>query len=429
MTNFPMRVLLVEDTRADVLLVRSLLGQDSPSGTVVDVAESTQQARQCLRRQLYSVVLLDLGLPDVGGDGTAFLREIVDGYPGLPVVVLTGRSDTAVVDAAFAAGAQDYILKTELRDRTLERALRYAIARERAERRYRELVEETLGFMCTHDLSGTLQSVNPAAAAALGYGRHELEGKRLVDLMPNLLHDQLAAYLHQVRTKGSAQGLWHLLTRSGERRVWDFRSRLYLGEAREGADAYVVGHAQDVTERRNLEKRLTAANAELQAMTDALPLGLFRTNAQGQCTYVNAAYERIAGVDAAVAMGDGWTLAVHPEDRERSYEQWRACASMGEVYFNELRYQHPTGKVVWVEAHAAPIRIDGEIAGYVSLVEDITARREAETALRQQEAQVRTCAVSRKISDDRVCCSEGHFPITRGSSRCLSKTLLLSPFI
>src|SRR5215831_1750399 len=52
-----------------------------------------------------------------------------------------------------------------------------------SERRYRELVEYSLGLICTHDLTGTLLSINPAAANSLGYRPQDGIGRNLREFL------------------------------------------------------------------------------------------------------------------------------------------------------------------------------------------------------------------------------------------------------
>ena len=59
----------------------------------------------------------------------------------------------------------------------------------RSEVRFRELVEQSLGLICTHDLDGVLLSINPAAAHALGYHPDEGIGVNLREfLSPSTRH-------------------------------------------------------------------------------------------------------------------------------------------------------------------------------------------------------------------------------------------------
>jgi len=84
-----------------------------------------------LSRDRFDVVLLDLSLPDSFGLDT--LRKLQAIAPDIPVVVLTGADDRALSLQAMATGAQDYLVKDRISAQLLERSIRYAIERKKAE--------------------------------------------------------------------------------------------------------------------------------------------------------------------------------------------------------------------------------------------------------------------------------------------------------
>ncbi len=142
-----------------------------------------------------------------------------------------------------------------------------------SERRYRELVENCLGLICTHDLSGEILSVNPAAATSLGYHPDEGLGRNLRDFLVPEKRYLFDEYLRRIREDGRDDGLMSLVSRSGTVRIWMYRN--VLTQPR-GGNAYVLGHAIDVTDRvaaeRALKERegaLRAAHAELEARVKA----------------------------------------------------------------------------------------------------------------------------------------------------------------
>ena len=138
-------------------------------------------------------------------------------------------------------------------------------ALERSERRYRHLVESSLGLICTHDLEGRLLSVNPAAATALGYEADELVGRNLRELLAPSVRDRFTDYLGTIREQGETTGWMRIRTRSGEERLWAYRNSVY-GE--EGEPLYVLGHAHDITELHRAERagRLLAIQDEVTGL-------------------------------------------------------------------------------------------------------------------------------------------------------------------
>ena len=123
-------LLLIEDDRADAVLVEELIA-DSVADIRVAWAPSMAHAEGVLTRERPDCVLLDLNLPDATGfDGIARIAEW-DGT--LPVVVLTGLNDEQFGVSAVASGAQDYVVKGWVEPDVLRRTLLYAIERKRAE--------------------------------------------------------------------------------------------------------------------------------------------------------------------------------------------------------------------------------------------------------------------------------------------------------
>jgi serine phosphatase RsbU (regulator of sigma subunit) len=133
------RVLLIEDDDGDALLVDELL-LDAGAPFSMSRARSMAEARDRLTDEL--CVLLDLELPDSRGlQGVRMLQEF---RPDLAVVVLTGIADEHLGEQAVAAGAQDYLVKGQVDGYLLQRVVRYAIERRRAEETQRQLSEARL---------------------------------------------------------------------------------------------------------------------------------------------------------------------------------------------------------------------------------------------------------------------------------------------
>jgi serine phosphatase RsbU (regulator of sigma subunit) len=123
-------LLLVEDDRADAVLVEDLI-TDAVTDIQVVWAKSMADAERELVSARPDCVLLDLHLPDASGIDA--LNRIADLDATVPIVVLTGLNDEYFGASAVAAGAQDYLVKGRVEPEMLRRALLYAIERKRAE--------------------------------------------------------------------------------------------------------------------------------------------------------------------------------------------------------------------------------------------------------------------------------------------------------
>jgi len=128
------QVLLVEDDDGDAVLVGELLREVGAS-VVVQRARSLTQAKGLISGA--ACVLLDLGLPD--SQGLNGLRQLLQQEPEAAVVMLTGQASEHLGEQAVRAGAQDYLVKGEVAGHQLNRVIRYAVERRRAEEAQRAL--------------------------------------------------------------------------------------------------------------------------------------------------------------------------------------------------------------------------------------------------------------------------------------------------
>jgi two-component system cell cycle response regulator len=126
---FHIRVLLIEDSPTDVLLLREHLATAHPCRYDVTHVERLSEGLALIAQRQFDVVILDLGLPDSLGLETLikFRREVWK----LPVIVLTSLDDEATAIKALHEGAQDYLVKGHYDRRRLERSTRYALERHR----------------------------------------------------------------------------------------------------------------------------------------------------------------------------------------------------------------------------------------------------------------------------------------------------------
>ncbi|HBL11335.1 MAG TPA: hybrid sensor histidine kinase/response regulator [Cyanobacteria bacterium UBA11162] len=138
----PTPLLLVEDNLADAYLLIEMLEQTDKQQWQIVQAKRLNIALEYLNNSNFSVVLLDLSLPDSKGLNT--VSQIQIAAQDLPIVVLTGTDDQELALKAVALGAQDYLVKGEITQEMLVRALRYAIERGRILKQLQESERRTL---------------------------------------------------------------------------------------------------------------------------------------------------------------------------------------------------------------------------------------------------------------------------------------------
>jgi diguanylate cyclase (GGDEF)-like protein/PAS domain S-box-containing protein len=142
-----------------------------------------------------------------------------------------------------------------------------------------------------------------------------------------------------------------------------------------------------VIERKAARGALQSSEERFRAMSDASPLGIFVSDAEGSCVYTNAAYHTISGLNLEETLGTNWSMAIHPEDRERVLAEWRVAARDQAPFQTEFRFLQKDERIVWTRVNSAAMRDGKKWFGLVQTVEDITERKAAEFVLRTaQEA-------------------------------------------
>ena len=124
-----LRVLLVEDNAGDARLLREMFSKERAGSFELTHKTRMSEAEIYLARGGVDVVLLDMGLPD--GQGIENLRRARAAAPDVVMMVLTGLDDEGLAAEAIKEGAQDYLIKGQIENRALPRALRHAMDRQR----------------------------------------------------------------------------------------------------------------------------------------------------------------------------------------------------------------------------------------------------------------------------------------------------------
>jgi DNA-binding NarL/FixJ family response regulator len=130
MSDQPQTLLVVEDNPPDAQLIDAYLKDAAADDFRCDHVWRFTEARDRLQRGGIDIILLDLNLPDSKGLET--FQKLRAAAPSLPIVILTGLDDEKLAIKAVEKGAQEYLLKDQLDDSALVRALRYALARKKA---------------------------------------------------------------------------------------------------------------------------------------------------------------------------------------------------------------------------------------------------------------------------------------------------------
>jgi PAS domain S-box-containing protein len=246
---------------------------------------------------------------------------------------------------------------------------------------YRDLVDNGLGFICTHDLTGRIIWVNAAAADALGYESVEMTGELLTSFMA--VPDRgIADYLRTLESNGRHEGTVAVRTRAGTERKWFFRNKVIRAE---GQLPYVIGHAVDITEKSRNEAAVREAQVRFRMMADSAPALIWMADEKKQNYYYNRCWLEFTGRTLAEEAGDGWRDGVHREDVDRLSAVFDEAFGARTPYSIEYRRRRADGEYRWVLGTGVPLYgPDKKFEGYIGTCVDITPQKHVEQRLREQ---------------------------------------------
>lgn len=297
----------------------------------------------------------------------------------------------------------------------LER-LRSEAALRDSERRYRLLAEHATDFISRHTPEGLYLYASPACRSMLGYDPEDLIGHSAYEFFHpddvaavRVSHDRIRdrPVIGRVEfrfRRPDGVYTWLETTSSAIRdpatdRIVEIIAVSRDINARRAAQAELQRAREDlevrVSERTAALERALAAARESHDRYETLatlsPVGLWRADPQGRCTYVNDRWIEIAGMSHQEALGEGWGRSVDAEDRIRIQGEWQAAVAERRIFQTTGRLRRPDGSAIWIFTIARPeFEPDGRLKGYIGTTADITDLRRSQERLEISERRYRT---------------------------------------
>jgi PAS domain S-box-containing protein len=258
MNNSLLKVLLVDDDEDDYILTRDWFSEFQVTGCELEWVDNYQVARNSMANNQFDVYLVDyrLGMHN----GLELLREAVAVGCSSPIILLTGQGDREIDLEAIQAGAADYLEKSQLTAPLLERSIRYAIERRRAEQKIREqaaLLDIATNAIFVHNLENLILYWNKAAELLYGWTANQAIGKKTSELWREKNPEQLQESLKILLQNGSWEGELQQKTKFDKEIIVESRWKLVHGFGRQGQSVLVVN--TDITQKKDLEAQFFRA--------------------------------------------------------------------------------------------------------------------------------------------------------------------------
>jgi PAS domain S-box-containing protein len=251
----PIRILIIDDDEDDFVLTSSYIQSIEDRKFDIRWCYNYKDALQTIARKEYDLYFVDYRLG--AKTGIDLLKEACDISCEEPIILLTGKGNSAIDKQAMEMGAVDYLIKSELTTEKLERCIRYSLERAATmkalkanEKKYRNIFEKSKEAVFTTTVDLQLKDVNEAMSNLFGYDKEDLLRMTLWQLIEsesehNRIREQLAE-------KGEVNDLEvEIFNARGKKR----NCILYLAiESDSNNDRYVQGILHDITNQKKTER-------------------------------------------------------------------------------------------------------------------------------------------------------------------------------
>ena len=355
----PIRVLLIDDDEMALHLTRAIFDQIPRATFALEAARTFAEGEAAIARAEHDVYLVDYLLGDESG--IELVRRARVARNRAPMILLTGKGRYEVDVQAMEAGVSDYLEKARVDPDRMERAIRYAIERTRAEAALRDSEARHRGMfdhlpigLYRTTVDGELLDANPALVQILGHpDRDTLAFVYAQNFFVNPAHRQ--TFLNRLDQFGVIRGFESDLKRP-DGRVVRVRNAARSHRNSVGETLYIEGAVEDVSEE--LEARdLHGRAARFSWVFEGSGLAILLLDLGGTITDANPAFLRAFGYERDELRSRNLADLAEVGDHDALADELRRVASGGsDVSESQRRFLASDGEVLWAKTRTGLVR-------------------------------------------------------------------------
>lgn len=399
----PIHILLVEDDEVDAMLVRRTLaagaagtGHLMPAYDLRHVCD-LHSALGVLQDERVDVVLLDLNLVQFRGLET--FMHVHENAPDVPVVVLTGLADDEIAIQAIRRGAQDFLIKEQLDPRLLGRTVRYALERQHlqeVQRKAQQYLDVAAVVFVVVDADERVSLINNRGCEILGYSESEIIGSNWFDrFIPERIREPMRGVFRGLIRGDELLQYYEnpVQTAQGNERLLAWHNTVLRDG--QGHFAGILSSGEDITERRLAELSLAESQRRMATLLANLPGMAYRceNNPSRTMQFLSEGARELTGHPPEAFIGDrelAFVDVIHPGDRSAVWDGVQTALSENRPFELEFRLRTADGRERWMMEVGRGVETPGGELVLEGIITDISARKEAEQAMRRYLERLRT---------------------------------------
>ncbi|MFH1231162.1 MAG: PAS domain S-box protein [Planctomycetota bacterium] len=381
------KILVLEDSVADAELVEHTLRKEG-----IDFISKRVETRENFVKELKDfepdIILSDYSLPAF--DGMEALTIVKKRHLEIPFIIVTGSLGEELTVKLLKEGMTDYILKDKLA--RLGPAVRRALIEVKeqteykkteellrtSEKKYRELVANSLVGVYQCNLQGDVLFANEALAQLLGCGAsEELIGTNALPFYKN--PERRVEFVDELKKTGMVSNFEvELVSRTG------LAKHVFLSATFDGR--IISGMMLDITERKKMEEALKQSEEQWHSLVENAPGIIIIVDEKGIIQFIN---RTVSGYTIQNTIGRSMYDYIEPSQHPVVMQCIKQVFRTGQADNYCIKGGGSDGQYAWYETQVGPIKYNGQVKAVVLISIDITARIQAENALKESEEKFR----------------------------------------
>lgn len=268
------------------------------------------------------------------------------------------------------------------------------------EENYRNLVSNVPGivYRCNYDDDWTMEFISKRVSEITGYQADKFIDNKL-HTYASIIHpddrDEVVETVQDAVEEGEDFAIEYRIVRKDDDIVWVYGH----GEAQydeNGSVKNLQGVVLDITNRKKAEEKLQESEQRFRSIFEQATVGIAHVEPDGTLSMINDKFSELLGYDKDELRGETFQSLTHPEDLDKDLQNLEQL-KQGEIdqYTIEKRYIRKNKEILWVRLTVGAVRgADSEPKYFVSVVEDITERKETEEELEKSEKRLRKLATT-----------------------------------
>lgn len=252
---------------------------------------------------------------------------------------------------------------------------------QKSEEKYRDLIENLSDIVVETDSEAKMTFVSPQVSDVLGYTPGEITGKNSLDYVHP---DDLESVVEALAKKEGLSFEYSLKHKDGHYVPFSVRGRVI----REDSAFKLVGVFRDISVRKKAEEKIRENEEKYRNIIENLSDTVVEMDVEGNFTYISPQGVNLLGMKPEDVIGKNGFQFIHPDDIETINDVLKKVLEGESVFNYECRGKHKDGNYIWLSISSRAVEVTDSVK-IVSIIQDITERKQIEFALRESEERFR----------------------------------------